>query len=48
MGKGIQEGGLYVHNMHDIIEELDSLAVCALNVRSWKLSNALNGQSWDG
>jgi hypothetical protein len=30
------------------IEELDSPAVSALGVRSQKLSNALNGQSWDG
>jgi hypothetical protein len=29
-------------------EELDSPAVSALGVRSRKLSNALNGQSWDG
>jgi hypothetical protein len=28
--------------------ELVSPAVSALGVRSWKLSNALNGQSWDG
>jgi hypothetical protein len=28
--------------------ELDSPAVSALGVRSRKLSNALNGQSWDG
>jgi hypothetical protein len=28
-------------------EELDSPAVSALGVRSRKLSNALNGQSWD-
>jgi hypothetical protein len=31
-----------------ICEELDSPAVSALGVRSRKLSNALNGQSWDG
>jgi hypothetical protein len=31
-----------------ITEELDSPAVSALGVRSRKLSNALNGQSWDG
>jgi hypothetical protein len=29
-------------------EELDSPADSALGVRSRKLSNALNGQSWDG
>jgi hypothetical protein len=29
-------------------EELESPAVSALGVRSQKLSNALNGQSWDG
>jgi hypothetical protein len=29
-------------------EELDSPSVRALGVRSRKLSNALNGQSWDG
>jgi hypothetical protein len=29
-------------------EKLDSPAVSALGVRSRKLSNALNGQSWDG
>jgi hypothetical protein len=31
-----------------ILEEIDSPAVSALGVRSRKLSNALNGQSWDG
>jgi hypothetical protein len=30
------------------VEELDSPAVSALGVRSRKLSNALNAQSWDG
>jgi hypothetical protein len=29
-------------------EELDGSAVSALGVRSRKLSNVLNGQSWDG
>jgi hypothetical protein len=29
-------------------QELDSPAVSALGVRERKLSNALNGQSWDG
>jgi hypothetical protein len=29
-------------------EELDSPVVSVLGVRSGKLSNALNGQSWDG
>jgi hypothetical protein len=29
-------------------EELDSPAISALGVRSRKLSNALNGQSWEG
>jgi hypothetical protein len=30
------------------LQELDSPAVTALGVRSRKLSNALNGQPWDG
>jgi hypothetical protein len=35
-------------NIFIFMEELDSPAVSALGVRSRKLSNALNGQSWDG
>jgi hypothetical protein len=41
---------LYNHTTlyNDRLEEFNSPAVSALGVRSRKLSNALNGQSWDG
>jgi hypothetical protein len=39
---------LYNETLNRLTEELDSPAVSALGVRSRKLSNALNGQSWDG
>jgi hypothetical protein len=40
----------HICNMFDDVddEELDSPAVRSLGVRSRKLNNALNGQSWDG
>jgi hypothetical protein len=39
---------LVLRILTDITEELDSSAASALGVRSRKLSNAINGQSWDG
>jgi hypothetical protein len=44
----ISVNALDIRALYSLKLELDRPAVSALDVRSRKLSNSLNGQSWDG